>query len=661
LSGGLLERAAVLTQISVSNVGVEFGATRVFQGITFTVARGSRWGIIGRNGSGKTTLFRLITGVQQPTEGTVSRQPGIRFALLEQHRDFGGAKTVWEAGAGELAELLALEQALAAQADLLAKAGEAATPQMLAKYDQDLERFDREGGYTLAPRVDAILQGLGFDPEIARNQPLEQLSGGERGRLGLARQLVSAADVLLLDEPTNHLDLETTRWLEDYLRNTDKTVLLISHDRTFIANVADHILHLEGDTAVAYTGGYESFVVQREERRLAQQRAFEKQRKVIAGEEDYIRRNIAGQNSKQAKGRRKKLSRVPRLSSPISEEGSSLGLRLDLSERGGDQVAVARDLTLGVEGRTLIENFTGTIQRGDIVGFIGPNGSGKSTFLRALLGEHPITSGELKLGGSIQPGYYRQDMTQVPRGKSLYEVISELRPRWERRQVHGHLAKFGFSGDEAQRRADNLSGGEQARVALAMIVLTRANFLLLDEPTNHLDIESVETLEDALSDYEGTILLVSHDRAMLEALTSRVWVLHGRHITDFAGSFAEWEERSREREHAAAVAAAEQESLRRVRERKTTRRREGQADETRAALRESRRQVEVWEKEIAGLEEKIARLTAMLEDPELYTTREGTQKSLVTGKELEDAKQKLDTALVKWTEATDRAEQLSAT
>ena len=650
-----------MTQISVSNVGVEFGATRVFQGITFTVARGSRWGIIGRNGSGKTTLFRLITGVQQPTEGTVSRQPGIRFALLEQHRDFGGAKTVWEAGAGELAELLELEQALASQADLLAKAGEAATPQMLSKYDHDLERFDREGGYTLAPRVDAILQGLGFDPEIARNQPLEQLSGGERGRLGLARQLVSAADVLLLDEPTNHLDLETTRWLEDYLRNTDKTVLLISHDRTFIANVADHILHLEGDTAVEYTGGYESFVVQREERRLAQQRAFDKQRKVIAGEEDYIRRNIAGQNSKQAKGRRKKLSRVPRLSSPISEEGSSLGLRLDLSERGGDQVAVARDLTLGVDGRTLIENFTGTIQRGDIVGFIGPNGSGKSTFLRALLGEHPVAAGELKLGGSIQPGYYRQDMTQVPRGKSLYEVISELRPRWERRQVHGHLAKFGFSGEEAQRRADNLSGGEQARVALAMIVLTRANFLLLDEPTNHLDIESVETLEDALSDYEGTILLVSHDRAMLEALTSRVWVLHGRHITDFAGSFAEWEERSREREHAASVAAAEQESLRRVRERKTTRRREGKADEDRAALRESRRQVEVWEKEIAGLEEKVARLTAILEDPELYTTREGAQKSLVTGKELEQAKQKLDAAFARWTEATERADQLSAT
>ena len=398
----MLERVALLTQISVSNAGVEFGAARIFQGITFTVGKGDRWGILGRNGSGKTTLLRLITGTHQPTEGSVTIQPGLRFALLEQHRDFGGAMTVWEAGAGEFADLLALEKSLAEQGNVLAQVGESATPQMLARYDRDLERFDREGGYTFAPRVDAVLQGLGFDAEKARTQPLEQLSGGERGRLGLARQLVSAADVLLLDEPTNHLDLETTRWLEEYLRTTDKTVLLISHDRAFLANVVDHVLHLEGGSAVVYSGSYESFVAQRQERRLSQQRAYDKQRKVIADEEDYIRRNIAGQNTKQAKGRRKRLARTPRLSGPTAEEGNVLGLRLDSSERGGDQVAVARAVTVEVEGRTLISNFTATIQRGDVVGFVGPNGSGKSTFLRALMGERNISSGELRVGGSVK-------------------------------------------------------------------------------------------------------------------------------------------------------------------------------------------------------------------------------------------------------------------
>lgn len=654
----MFECIALLTQISLSNVGVAFGATRIFQGITLTIGEGDRWAILGRNGSGKTTLFRLITGTRQPTEGTITRHPGLRMALLEQHRDFGGAETVWEAGAGEFAELLALEHSLAEQGNMLAEKGEGATPQMLARYDRDLERFEREGGYTFAPRVDAVLQGLGFDAEKARTQPLSHLSGGERGRLGLARELVSAADVLLLDEPTNHLDLETTRWLEDYLKATQKTVLLISHDRAFLANVVDHVLHLEGESAVAYTGSYESFVQQRDERRLSQQRTFEKQRKFVAEEEDYIRRNIAGQNSKQAKGRRKRLGRMPRLTGPTAEEGGAMGLRLDVAERGGDQVAIARDVTIEVEGRTLIKGFTATIQRGEIVGFVGPNGSGKSTFLRALVGDRPVTHGELRLGGSVLPSYYRQDMAQVPTDRALYDVISELRPKWERRQVQGHLARFGFSGDEAQRRAETLSGGERARVALAMMVLTRANFLLLDEPTNHLDIESVEALEDALEAYKGTILLVSHDRAMLEALTSRVWVLHEHRITDFPGSFAEWEEQSRERAHAAAVSAAEQEALRRVQERKSTRRREVEGDQARVALRDARRKVEASEKEVAVLERKVAELTALLEDPELYTTREGMERSLIVGKELDEMRQKLDSALERWTTATERVERL---
>jgi len=276
------------------------------------------------------------------------------------------------------------------------------------------------------------------------------------------------------------------------------------------------------------------------------------------------------------------------------------------------------------------------------------------------MGEHDVAAGELTIGGSIQPSYYRQDMAQVPRDKTLYEVINSLRPRWERRQIQGHLGRFGFSGDEAHRRTDTLSGGEQARVALAMMVLTKANFLLLDEPTNHLDIESVETLEDAISDFDGTVLLVSHDRAMLEALTSRVWVLHERHITDFPGSFVEWEEQSREREHAAAVAAAEEESLRRLKERKTTRVRESDTTDQRAALRESRRRAEAAEKEIASLEQQISRITGMLEDPELYLTREGTQKSVIAGKELERVKRRLDAAFSEWTAATELNEQLSA-
>jgi ATP-binding cassette, subfamily F, member 3 len=281
-----------VTQFSLSGVAVEFGATPLFSDVTFTVARGEKWGIVGRNGSGKTTLLRLLTGEAEPTRGSVARAGGVRFSVMEQHREFAGARTVWEAAAGPFAELLELEQSLAAQGAALAEAGDRCTPQMLAKYDRDLERFEREGGYTLAPRIDAVLHGLGFDPARARTQSLTGLSGGERGRVGLAQQLVAPADVLLLDEPTNHLDLETTQWLEEYLAGLDATVLLISHDRAFLQAVVDHVLHLESATALPYAGDYEAFVQQRTERRVAQQRAFDKQSRVIASEEDFIRRNI---------------------------------------------------------------------------------------------------------------------------------------------------------------------------------------------------------------------------------------------------------------------------------------------------------------------------------------------------------------------------------
>ena len=636
-------------------MSVQFGATTLFRDVTFTAARGDRWGIIGRNGTGKTTLFRLITGQQQPTTGAVSKQPGLRVSLLEQHRDFGGATTVWEAAAGQFADLLALEQSLAEQATRIGELGEGSSAQMLARYDRDLERFDREGGYTFAPRVDAVLHGLGFDPVEARTRPLAHLSGGERGRLGVARQLVSPADVLLLDEPTNHLDLDTTAWLEEYLQQTDKTILLVSHDRAFLANVVDHVLHFEGDSAFAYTGGYAAFVQQREERRLTQQRQFDKQQKFIADQEDYVRRNLAGQNSRQAKGRRKLLSRLPRLGSPIGSE-ATMALRLNSGERGGDQVVVAEHVSISIGDRTLIEDFTVALKRGQTVGLIGPNGAGKSTLIRTLLGEHEIASGELRLGGSISPAYYRQDLSQVPMDKSMYDVIADLRPLWERRQVQSHLARFGFSGDEVQRNAATLSGGERARVALAMIVLSRANLLILDEPTNHLDVESIEALEDALQEYDGTILLVSHDRELLRVLVDRLWVLHDRRITDFPGGFDEWEVASSERAHAASVAAAEEEALRRVHEKQKTKRREDSRDQRRSEQRDARQKAEKAERRVGELEARIGELTAVLGDPELYTTEDGKKRAVKAGTELDALKRKLDVALDEWAKATEAAE-----
>lgn len=645
-----------MTQLAVSGVAVEFGATTLFTDITFTVASGERWGIIGRNATGKTTLFRLLTGEMTPTRGQIARQPGLRVSLMEQHREFAGATTIWEVAAGQFAELLALERSLVLQAANLERDSSEGA---LNRYGKDLERFEREGGYTIAPRVDAVLHGLGFDPASARTAPVAQLSGGERGRLGLVRQLVSPADVLLLDEPTNHLDLETTRWLEEYLSSINATVLLISHDRAFLAAVVDHVLHFEGESANAYQGSYQSFVEQRALRRLTQQREFTQQQRKIAAEQDYIARNLAGQNSRQAKGRRKRLERLPRLSAPDADD-ATMAVRFEGAERGGDRVIVAEHVTVGVEDRTLVDDLTVTLMRGDTVGLIGPNGSGKSTLIRSLMGEHPVEDGELRVGGGITVGYYRQDLAQVPLDKSLYDVINDLRPTWDRRMVQGHLGRFGFSGDEVQRRADTLSGGERARVALAMLMLSRANLLILDEPTNHLDVESIEALEDAIEQYEGSVLLVSHDRELLRTLTTRVWVLHDRHVTDFDGNFGEWETVSAERRHAATVMAAEDEALRRVQEKKKTARREENRRDSKDAVRAAQRRVTELESEIQSLESRIEAVTRELEDPELYTRPDGVARAKELGAKLDHLRASLDRTLEAWGAATESVDTLSA-
>ena len=644
-----------MTQIAFAGVGVDFGDTTLFSNVSFTVVPGERWGIVGRNGSGKTTLFRLLTSELEPTRGSIARAPALRVSLLEQHRDYGTATTVWEAAAGELAELLALEQSLVKQAADLAHD---ASPRALTQYGEDLERFEREGGYAVTARIDAVLHGLEFDPAQARVTPLSALSGGELGRLGLARQLMTTADVLLLDEPTNHLDLETTRWLEEYLAASGRTVLLVSHDRAFLSATVDHVLHLEGKSATPYTGGYAAFVTQRAERRVAQQRAYDQQQRTIAHEKDYIARNIAGQNTKQAKGRRKRLERLPRLSPVIGAEGT-MAVRFEVPERGGDQVVSAKNVSVGIGSppRALVERFSGTLERTGVLGIIGRNGAGKSTLLRALLGEHPTQAGELRLGGSITVGYYRQDLSQVPLDRTLYDVISGLRPKWERGRIQGHLGRFGFSGQEVQRRADSLSGGERARVALAILMLSGANLLILDEPTNHLDVESIEALEDAIEAYDGTVILVSHDRALLRALTTRIWILHERRMTEFAGSFAEWEEVSTERAHAAAVSAAEEQALRQVHEHQRVAPKPKQ--DPRKELRRAQQELEVAEARVTELESRVAQVVAALEDPALYTRPDGAAKAHTLGAELETLKRDLDAALERWTAATEQVEMRS--
>lgn len=529
-----------MTLLSCSNIGISFGATELLKDITFTVGEGERWGIIGRNGAGKTSIFSVITGDRPANVGSVARKPGMRHALLDQHRAFEGATTVWQAGAAAWREVIALEQKIADQAMQLGELGDKVTDDMLEQFGHLQERFADLGGYVYHSRVDAVLQGLGFDAEESKTRLVSTLSGGERGRVGLAAQLIAPADLLMLDEPTNHLDLETINWLEEWLKDCDETVLVVSHDRAFLDAICTHILHIEAKTSEWYKGNYSEFVPQRAERRLTRERELEKQRAYVKKEEEYIRRNIAGVNSFQAKGKRKRLERLPRLAPPPGDP-AAMTLEFTVNERGGDQVIAIKDLRVEVPGRVLVEDFTAVLRRNDFVALVGPNGAGKSSFIHTILGDRAPARGEAKVGASITPAWFRQDLSDLPLQKSMYDAIQDLRPLWNRGQVQNCLGAFGFSGDEVQRPITSLSGGERARMAMAIMTLSGANLLVLDEPTNHLDVENIEVLEDALEEYEGTVLLVSHDRAFLREVATRVWYFEGSQLKDYDGPFHEWE------------------------------------------------------------------------------------------------------------------------
>ncbi len=529
-----------MTLLSCSNIGVSFGATELLKNITFTVAEGERWGIIGRNGAGKSSIFSVITGDRQPNVGAVARKPGMRHALLDQHRAFEGATTVWQAGAAAWREVIALEQSIADQAMKLGELGDKVTDEMLEKFGHDQERFADMGGYEYHARVDAVLQGLGFDAEESKTRLVSTLSGGERGRVGLAAQLIAPADLLMLDEPTNHLDLDTISWLQEWLKDAGETVLVVSHDRAFLDAICTHILHIEAKSSEWYKGNYSQFVPQRAERRLTRERELEKQRAYVKKEEEYIKRNIAGVNSFQAKGKRKRLERLPRLAPPPGDP-AAMSLEFKVGDRGGDQVVAIKDLRVEVPGRVLVDDFTAVLRRNDFVALVGPNGAGKSSFISTMLGDREPANGSTKVGSSITPAYFRQDLSDLPLNMAMFDAIQVQRPLWNRGQVQNHLGAFGFSGEEVFREIRTLSGGERARMALALMTLSGANLLVLDEPTNHLDVENIEVLEDALDEYEGTVLIVSHDRAFLRQVATRVWWFNGTRLMDFDGPFEEWE------------------------------------------------------------------------------------------------------------------------
>jgi ATP-binding cassette, subfamily F, member 3 len=530
-----------LSLAQFSDVHFGYPGLDILTGASLLVRPGERLALLGPNGTGKSTALKLLVGELEPDRGDARVLGKASVGYLRQSQALASDGSVIDALLEPFAGLARLhEEMVALEARL-----QAADPRQLARYGEVQERYTAAGGYELESRVKRLVADVGLaETDLAR--PVNTLSGGERGRLELAKVLVSKPDLLLLDEPTNHLDLAAIERLESFLLEYTGAFLLISHDRAFIQRTCREMVELEGGRFVRYPFGYDRYVQERAQRLERARTEYERQKEQVEKTEDFIRRNIAGQKTKQAQSRRKMLEKLERLERP--EDHWELAGKISLSfSTGGDlgskEVIRAPDIRVGYSDRTILDGATVNIYRGDRVGIVGPNGCGKSTLLKTLVGELPPLSGKVVRGSGVRLGYYDQKLSSLDESRSLLDEIRSVRADQSPEAVRQYLARFRFFGDDPFRSVGSLSGGERSRLSMAKMMLFPRNVLALDEPTNHLDIPAREVLEEALSSYTGTLVVVSHDRYFLDQVCGRLLVFEGDRLESHLGNYSDWRAR----------------------------------------------------------------------------------------------------------------------
>jgi ATP-binding cassette subfamily F protein 3 len=511
-----------MSLLTTVNLAKSYGPDDIFSGIAVSIPRRARIGLVGSNGVGKTTLLRILIGEESPSEGSVQKAKQLKIGYLPQESVLDSPQTLWDECRTALNHLEKMKHQLGAMETAMADG--TADEEVLKRYSSLQDAFDRKGGYTYENKIERTLTGLGFE-KTDYQKPLNILSGGQRTRAVLARLLLSDPDLLLLDEPTNHLDIQAMEWLEGYLRAWDGAVVLVSHDRYFLDHTVNTIWEMTPAMEI-YRGNYSAYLTQREARYERQIKEFKKQQTFIEKEEDYIRRNIAGQNTRQAQGRRTRLERLlkeAKLAPP--RHTKRIHLQIQAAERSGELVLRTYGLRIGYKDdeKILVKIPDIVLRRRECAALMGPNGAGKTTFLKTLLGQISPLAGEVELGGSVRVGYFAQAHEGLHDEWTLVEEIQSTIPKMLEAEVRSYLAKFMFSGDDVFKKVGVLSGGERGRLAMACLALQGANLLLLDEPTNHLDLPSQEILQRVLAEFGGTILLVTHDRFLVDEIATQVW------------------------------------------------------------------------------------------------------------------------------------------
>ncbi|HOK63296.1 MAG TPA: ABC-F family ATP-binding cassette domain-containing protein [Soehngenia sp.] len=626
--------------LSASNITKSYVDKKILENISFFVEEKDKIGLLGLNGAGKTTLFEIISGNVEPDSGEIFIKSTMKIGYLKQHTKVDSDLTMYEECLTVFEDLIKMEERIHSLAELISEksnAGDDSYESNLKEYGTLLEEFNSRNGYGFKSEIKGVLKGLGFTDEDF-DKSVNILSGGQKSRLALAKMLLEKPDILLLDEPTNHLDIESIEWLENFIKDYDKALLLISHDRYFLDKVVNRVFYLENRNIYIYNTNYTKFMEQRKRDLEILKKQYEDQQKEIKRQTEIIERYMQYGDEryiKQARSRQKMLEKMKVIDK--IETNKKLSLSFEPSVVSGRDVLLAEKITKSFDGETLFKDISLSIYRGEKVGLIGPNGIGKTTLFKILLGKMPFDGGEISLGKNVVTGYFDQEMAQLSDEKTVIDEIWDAYPYLNHYQVRSYLSRFLFIGDDLFKEVSTLSGGEKARLSLLKLMLSNANFLLMDEPTNHLDIDSKEVLEDALNMYSGTVFVISHDRYFLNQIATKIYELTQDGIFEYLGNYDYYLEKKKELNEEEPVEEEKTKTQIKLEKKKEK--------ELIQREREQRERQKSLEKTILELEQKLNEIDLILADPKTY---EDHEKALEISKKRDDVEEKLNELYDKW-------------
>ncbi|WP_119325894.1 ribosomal protection-like ABC-F family protein [Companilactobacillus musae] len=634
--------------LQAQNITKNFGTKKLFSNVSFEVQDNSRIGLVGRNGVGKSTLLKIISDQESYNDGNIALKKDTNIGYLAQDSGLNSDSEIFSEMEHVFDYLKEQEKRMHSLEEKIADPSTADYDNILKQYDQLQNTFRQENGYGYQSEIRSVLKGFGFDENVWHNK-ISTLSGGERSRLAMAKMLLEHHDILLLDEPTNHLDINTVEWLESYLKGYRGALVIVSHDQYFLDKVVTEIVEINQHSSTHYSGNYTFYLQEKKRNQEVAWKHYEEQQAEIKKTEEYIQKNIVrASTTKMAQSRRKKLEHMDVLDRPGSDQ-DSVHFSFDIDKESGNDVLLVKNAAIGYDDQIMSEPINLDVKKGERVGIIGPNGIGKSTFLKSILGKIPMIKGTSQFGANVQVGYYDQNLKGLDPKKDVLHEIWDIYPRLDEQIIRKRLGAFLFSGDDVLKPVAGLSGGEKARLTLTKLSMENDNFLVMDEPTNHLDIDSKEVLEDALKNFAGTVLFVSHDRYLLNTLADRIVDIgkHGSKI--YLGDYDYYVEKTTDKP---TETEAEQ-NVSNVSEKKMQYQ---QSKEQQKQERKLRRQVEDLEAQIAELETKNAAIQKEMVKDENLTSY---SKLADLQKELDENKAQQDKIEEAWTEKSIELEDFN--